>query len=147
MPAVPGAGRREEGNAMIERRPTSTGRVELTFRLPADHPAEPVGVAGDFNGWEITPLVDIGGKLEATVLVETGRRYQFRYRTSDGRWFNLHAERVRWDELRRRFDRRRSAPPGRAPTALTVIDRAARRAGRARRRRRPSCCRAGRRLP
>ena len=50
---------------MIERRPMSEGEVELTFRLPADHPAEPIGVAGDFNGWEVTPLVDGGGKLEA----------------------------------------------------------------------------------
>jgi len=73
---------------MIERRPTAGGEVELTFRLPADHPAEPVGVAGDFNDWEITPLVDVGGKLEATVIVRRGDRYQFRYRTADGRWFN-----------------------------------------------------------
>lgn len=73
---------------MIDRRPAAGGRIELTFRLPADHPAEPVGVAGDFNDWEITPLVDVGGKLEATVVVRRGRLYQFRYRTSDGRWFN-----------------------------------------------------------
>ena len=62
--------------------------VALTFRLPADHPAGPVGVAGDFNDWSIIPLVDGGGKLEATVVVADGRRYQFRYRTVDGRWFN-----------------------------------------------------------
>lgn len=73
---------------MIDRRPLSPDQVELTFRLPSDHPAGPVGVAGDFNDWEITPLVDGGGKLELTLVVAAGRRYQFRYRTSDGRWFN-----------------------------------------------------------
>lgn len=73
---------------MIERRPTTDGHVELTFRLAADHPANPVAVAGDFNGWALTPLQDRGGKLEATVVVPDGRRYEFRYRTSDGRWFN-----------------------------------------------------------
>jgi len=73
---------------MIDRRTVNEDRVELTFRLPFDHPAGPVGVAGDFNGWEITPLVDGDGTLQLTVVVAAGRRYQFRYRTSDGRWFN-----------------------------------------------------------
>jgi hypothetical protein len=73
---------------MIERRVIAGGEVELTFRLPADHPAAPVGIAGDFNDWALTPLHDTGGKLEAVVVVERGRAYQFRYRTADGRWFN-----------------------------------------------------------
>ncbi len=73
---------------MIERRPMGDGQVELTFRLPADHPADPVGVAGEFNDWVISPLADVGGKLEATTIVADGRRYEFRYRTADGRWFN-----------------------------------------------------------
>ena len=73
---------------MIERRPVGRDQVASTFRLPADHPAGPIGVAGDFNDWSVTPLVDGGGKLEATVVVADGRRYQFRYCTVDGRWFN-----------------------------------------------------------
>ncbi len=73
---------------MIERRELANGDVELTFRLPADHPAEPVGVTGDFNDWALTSLRDAGGKLEATVVVAGAGRYQFRYRTADGRWFN-----------------------------------------------------------
>ena len=36
----------------------------------------------------MTSLHDRGGKLEATVTVAAGRRYEFRYRTADGRWFN-----------------------------------------------------------
>jgi hypothetical protein len=73
---------------MIERTPTADGRIELTFRLAADHPANPVAVAGEFNDWQLTTLEDCGGKLEAKVLVAAGCRYQFRYRTADGRWFN-----------------------------------------------------------
>ena len=30
----------------------------------------------------------VGGEAERQLDVATGRRYQFRYRTSDGRWFN-----------------------------------------------------------
>jgi 1,4-alpha-glucan branching enzyme len=73
---------------MIERRQRPDGNVELTFRLAADHPAEPVAVAGDFNDWTLTELADRGGKLEATVVVRGGCCYQFRYHTNDGRWFN-----------------------------------------------------------
>jgi hypothetical protein len=80
--------RRGGTDRMIERRPISHAEVELTFRLPGDHPAGPVGIAGEFNDWAVSPLHDVGGKLEATVVVEAGRRYQFRYRTADGRWFN-----------------------------------------------------------
>jgi hypothetical protein len=73
---------------MIERRTVSDGLVELTFRLPSDHPADPVAVSGEFNDWVLTPLVEGGGKLEATLVVAGGRRYQFRYRAGDGRSFN-----------------------------------------------------------
>ena len=73
---------------MIDRRDLAGGQVELTFRLPVDHPAGPLGVTGDFNGWELTPLHDCNGSLEATLRVAAGRRYEFRYRTVDGRWFN-----------------------------------------------------------
>jgi hypothetical protein len=73
---------------MIERRVVTGRDIELTFRLPADHPAGPVAVAGEFNDWTLTPLEDTGGKLEAVIVVAGGRTYQFRYRTADGRWFN-----------------------------------------------------------
>ena len=73
---------------MIERRRLADGAVELTFRLPSDHPAGPVAVSGEFNDWGLTPFVESDGKLEATVVVAGGRRLQFRYRTADERWFN-----------------------------------------------------------
>ncbi|MET0326232.1 MAG: isoamylase early set domain-containing protein [Ilumatobacteraceae bacterium] len=75
---------------MIVCRARADGLVEITFRLPVDHPAAPVGVAGTFNGWEwqATPLVADGDHLVASTVVTTGGRYEFRYRTADGRWFN-----------------------------------------------------------
>ena len=75
---------------MIVRRARPGDLVEITFRLPLDHPAAPVGVAGAFNDWtwEATPLVPCGRHLVASTVVAAGARYEFRYRTADGRWFN-----------------------------------------------------------
>ena len=74
---------------MIERHAASNGSIAVTFRLPADHPAAPIGVAGEFNDWvwERTPLDEIDDHLVATVVLRPGR-YEFRYRTADDRWFN-----------------------------------------------------------
>jgi hypothetical protein len=84
--------RTHRGNetAVIVRRTRADGLVEITFLLPADHPAAPVGVAGAFNGWhwDATPLVADGDHLVATTVVPRGARYEFRYRTADERWFN-----------------------------------------------------------
>ncbi|MGI9051548.1 MAG: isoamylase early set domain-containing protein [Ilumatobacteraceae bacterium] len=75
---------------MIERIERRDGVIELKFLLPIDHPARPVGVAGDFNGWDWsqTLLEQHGDLLEASVRVEHGRSYQFRYRGGDQTWFN-----------------------------------------------------------
>lgn len=75
---------------MIEQLATTNGDVELRFVLPEDHPARPVGVAGDFNEWDWTaaPLETDGDDLVAAVVVARGRSYQFRYRGADGTWFN-----------------------------------------------------------
>lgn len=65
-------------------------RVEVSFVLPADHPGQPIGVAGDFNDWDWdrTPMVLRDGRLVATVTLAAGRTYQFRYRSASGTWFN-----------------------------------------------------------
>ena len=75
---------------MIERVSHDDGVVELRFVLPAHHPARPIGVAGDFNGWDWnqTLLEAHGDHLEARVEVERGHKYQFRYRGGDQTWFN-----------------------------------------------------------
>ncbi|MET0146236.1 MAG: isoamylase early set domain-containing protein [Ilumatobacteraceae bacterium] len=75
---------------MIEIGTPSGSTVELRFRLPCDHPGQPVGVAGDFNGWDwtATPLDRDGGALGAVVRVTAPGRYEFRYRSARGDWFN-----------------------------------------------------------
>jgi hypothetical protein len=74
---------------VIERRAATDGHVAVTFRLPADHPAAPIGVAGEFNDWdwERAPFTNVDDHLEVTIVVRPGR-YQFRYRSADDRWFN-----------------------------------------------------------
>lgn len=75
---------------VIWQRAINTDEVELTFILPSEHPAYPVGVAGEFNAWQwpSTPFHDHGGCLVACIIVAAGGRYRFRYRAADGTWFN-----------------------------------------------------------
>jgi 1,4-alpha-glucan branching enzyme len=66
-------------------------QVKVTFVLPADYPHVPISVVGDFNQWDPTahPLQRRSdGTYEAMVILETGRRYAFRYLSSDGQWFS-----------------------------------------------------------
>lgn len=76
---------------MIERKPLDDGAgVELTFVVSKHHASGPVGVAGDFNGWDPAALTlqEAGGDmLVASVEVPFGRRYAFRYFADDA-WFN-----------------------------------------------------------
>jgi 1,4-alpha-glucan branching enzyme len=66
------------------------GQVKVTFALPADGADERVSVVGDFNDWDpvATPLARRGATLRASIVLETGRRYAFRYLADGGRWFN-----------------------------------------------------------
>lgn len=65
-------------------------RLRVTFAIPADAVDAEVAVVGDFNGWD--PATDLlrrrEGWLRASVAVEPGRRYRFRYLAENGRWFN-----------------------------------------------------------
>lgn len=75
---------------MIEKKPTDDGTaVRVTFVVPSDHVNGDVSIAGEFNGWDVTatPMRTTGSRLEATLTLEAGRRYAFRY-LCDGRWFN-----------------------------------------------------------
>lgn len=69
---------------------------KVTFVLPpevADGAAE-VAVVGDFNGWDpqATRMRRLkSGEFKATVDLEVGREYQFRYLIDDDRWTNDEA--------------------------------------------------------
>lgn len=74
---------------MITKKRTGRGaRVKVTFRLPSGD--RQVAVAGDFNGWDptATPMRKRGDTRSASVNLDPGRRYSFRYVDEHGRWFN-----------------------------------------------------------
>lgn len=75
---------------MIRTQPVSDkSKVEVAFVLP-QAPDGPLSVVGDFNDWDptVTPMTPGGEGFQATVTVDAGRRYAFRYLGADGRWFN-----------------------------------------------------------
>lgn len=78
---------------MIRCEPVKGDKVKVTFTLPADEPSGTVAVAGDFNDWDTssTTLRKRGDKRSASLTLEPGRRYAFRYRAADGSWFNDEA--------------------------------------------------------
>jgi 1,4-alpha-glucan branching enzyme len=65
-------------------------QVKVTFTVPADGTDERVSVVGDFNDWdpEATPLARRRETLQASIVLDAGRRYAFRYLADGGRWFN-----------------------------------------------------------
>jgi 1,4-alpha-glucan branching enzyme len=85
---------------MIRCEPAKGDKVKVTFVLPAAA-ADKVAVAGDFNDWnpDETTLRKRGDIRSASVTLPAGRRYAFRYRTADGRWFNDEsAHAYEWNE-------------------------------------------------
>jgi 1,4-alpha-glucan branching enzyme len=77
---------------MIRKTPLPSGRkLKVTFEI-ARGDATSVAVAGDFNGWnpEATVLKPRkrDGLLAASLTLEAGRRYEFRYCLDGSRWTN-----------------------------------------------------------
>jgi 1,4-alpha-glucan branching enzyme len=66
------------------------GSVKATFTLPAGSDDQRVAVVGEFNGWdpEATIMRRRGQKQSASVTLEAGQRYAFRYRDASGAWFD-----------------------------------------------------------
>jgi len=68
--------------------------TKVTFILPAEKVADATEgiLLGDFNGWEQkkgTPLKkQKDGSLKATLALEAGATYHYRYLLNDGRWEN-----------------------------------------------------------
>jgi hypothetical protein len=76
---------------MIGTEPVNgTDRLRVTFAVPAADVDGAAAVVGDFNRWDpcADPLREIDGWLRASVMVQPGRRYRFRYLADGGRWFN-----------------------------------------------------------
>ena len=87
---------------MLRKRYVKSRQVaKVTFEFPKDEWPEDVRVkdvslVGDFNEWETsaTPMTrGRGGAFRATLELEPGRAYQFRYLVNGERWCNeWHAD-------------------------------------------------------
>lgn len=74
---------------MIKKQKVKSGTVKVTFSVQDD--GEPVSVVGEFNGWD--PLVHplkkrTNGTRSVSIELAPGERYQFRYLSTGGRFFN-----------------------------------------------------------
>jgi 1,4-alpha-glucan branching enzyme len=80
---------------MLKKNYTKTGTsCRVTFRVPADVEAQTVAVLGEFNEWseDAHPMKKLkNGSFSATLSVEAGQEYRFRYLLDDGRWINDEA--------------------------------------------------------
>jgi 1,4-alpha-glucan branching enzyme len=73
-----------------KRRFKKDNMVKVTFQLPPELDAETVRLAGDFTDWQ--PAHELrrqkDGSWRATVELEPGREYEFRYVVDGERWMN-----------------------------------------------------------
>lgn len=76
---------------MLLKRPISGHKVEVTFRMPPLDDVVELYLCGDFNEWKVkgVPLSqDSDGTWFATVVLDAGKSYRFRYIDNQGRWTN-----------------------------------------------------------
>jgi 1,4-alpha-glucan branching enzyme len=78
---------------MIQRKgKRNSDEVRVTFTLPADDPHAQAAVVGEFNQWDrnADPLKKrSNGAYSATVTLEKGQQYAFRYYdAANDFWFN-----------------------------------------------------------
>lgn len=70
--------------------------TKVTFTLPAEVVADATSgiILGEFNNWDDTAATSLkkqkDGSMKATLTLEAGRTYQYRYLLNDGRWVNDH---------------------------------------------------------
>ena len=70
---------------------TKKGVCKVTFELPSQVGAETATIAGEFNNWDrqATPMKrKKDGSFSASVNLETGKEYRFRYWLDNSRWEN-----------------------------------------------------------
>ncbi len=68
------------------------GQVRVIFRLPHNTFADRISVVGEFNDWDCTatPMNHRHSDAEwvATVILQAGQRYRFRYLLDGKEWLN-----------------------------------------------------------
>ncbi|PIE81992.1 MAG: glycoside hydrolase [Chloroflexi bacterium] len=77
---------------MLKKSYSKTGKkCRVTFKLPADVNAETAVLCGDFNEWNTdgTPMRKLkDGSFSATMSLDAGKAYRFRYFLDGTRWEN-----------------------------------------------------------
>jgi 1,4-alpha-glucan branching enzyme len=76
---------------MLQKKPLTGRKVEVTFRMPPLQGVVELNLCGDFNGWQVkgAPLrQESDGSWFATLVLEAGKSYRFRYHDNQGRWHN-----------------------------------------------------------
>jgi 1,4-alpha-glucan branching enzyme len=82
---------------MIKKERSTKGLARVTFELPATTRAARINLVGEFNGWDTTatPMSrnHAGANWRATLDLEAGLRYRFRYLVDGRQWLNdWHAD-------------------------------------------------------
>jgi 1,4-alpha-glucan branching enzyme len=77
---------------MIRKQPLPSGKVAVTFEMPASIWADSIHLVGDFNQWDTQslPMKQRHGDSvwEITLALETGHEYQYRYLVNGTDWQN-----------------------------------------------------------
>jgi 1,4-alpha-glucan branching enzyme len=77
---------------MLKKSYSKTGaKCRVTFKLSAEVGAETAALVGEFNEWSDTanPMDKLkDGSFSATVSLDAGQSYRFRYLLDGGRWEN-----------------------------------------------------------
>ncbi|MGO9412962.1 MAG: isoamylase early set domain-containing protein [Spirochaetia bacterium] len=76
---------------MLQKKPLGGKRFQVTFSMPPMPGVETLHLCGEFNGWSETanPMRrGPDGSWSATLSLEGGKSYTFRYRDDSGGWHN-----------------------------------------------------------
>jgi len=75
---------------VLTKKKAADGRVRVGFSLPPEVEADQVAVTGEFNEWNASlPMKRLkSGEWRASVALNAGRRYRFRYLLDGARWEN-----------------------------------------------------------
>ncbi len=76
---------------MLLKKQLGGRKVQVTFTMPPLDGVETLRICGDFNNWSETATVMMrgaDGSWNATLILDAGRSYLFRYRDDKGQWRN-----------------------------------------------------------
>src|SRR5271157_2748232 len=74
---------------MLQKKPLSGGKVEVTFRMPPMDDVVELYLCGDFNAWQVRGLplnLESDGTWVGRLVLEAGKSYRFRYHDNQGCW-------------------------------------------------------------